>query len=1097
MINQFRISPKTFAGLFIVGLWAIILVSPAMAQFSSVFEGTVTDQSGATVPNAKIVVTNQATNVNYEGTSTSTGTFRIPALPAGSYRIEVRAVGFKIWTQTDLIVEPNKVRTVNPDLVLGAQLTTVEVQAKATSVETGKSEATRTVSTTSISDAPMPLRNIYVSLAAYAPGVTGTGVDMGNTATATPDNFGTEVDPNINAAGKRYEMNFYYVDGSPVNVVSMGGTIVIQPEPDTVSEMKITAVDFSADVGRGSGAIVQVFTKSGTNQFHGNLSEFHTDNDLTSRTVFQTGSLPATRRNEFGGTIGGPIFKNRTFFFGSLFFMRSSRVDTIVTPVETPNFTSFVASNFPNSIAAATFAIDPPKVPPTQDILTVAQVEAQTPGYFPATAFPATLPAVGTAYINNVIPRNGDQWHFRFDHNFNSDKDRIYLSNYNSTGTDAFDNPRPASWMPTREVSWLPKLDWVHTISPTLLNEASITYLRTTGAFNTYLPNLPTDYPTGIASLGMWGGLPWAENDFNWHDTISWMHGSHNIRVGLDVDRQKDDDQYTYIDKRPSFSFANLLDFAQDKPYAQSGPTVYTPTEGTAYDYELERVFYMGPFIQDDWKVTRRVTLNLGLRYDYFGHLACLTNNHVPIPKWAPGEGSTFAEQITNGSMKTYGGGYQVPDRVMGFAPRIGFGWDVFGNGSTAIRAGYGIFYDRYGEQAYRAETNPPLWASPSVSIFERGAELSYMLGPNFLPPPGFSAQANPAGGIEGTLVAAQGVQPNISPPTTHQWMASVQHTVGHDLLIEGDYYGVHAVDLEMMTNVNRFPGDLVVNNGVLKRLNPYFGSVQYSYGVGPADSHYASLMVNKRYSRSWSLTGIFTLGKATDDNSSFGTGAANSGNIVNALNPNSQHGRADFSVGKRLSLDSTFMVPELWGGRGLKSKLLSGWRLEEVGILQGGLPYPVYCSAPFVPVYQTPGDSSTPIVGNAGCDYNADGFDYDFPNTPAFGNHKSGNRSAFLTGIFTASQFPAPPLGQEGNLGRNTFNGPGLANFNTEFAKATRVPWFTHEGASLEFRADIFNLFNRVNLGLPVSDLASSQFGYSTSQQMPRTVQFGLYIRY
>lgn len=377
--------------LFILGLWAILLVPPAQAQFSSVFEGTVSDQSGAAIPNAKIVVTNQATNVTYDGTSTSTGTFRIPALPAGTYKIEVQAGGFKLWTQTDVVLEPNKIRTVNPEMGLGAQQTVVEVQASATSVETGKTEATRTVSTTDISDAPMAMRNIYTSLAALAPGVTGTGIDMGNTATATADNFGTEVDPNINAAGKRYETNFYYVDGSPVNVVSMGGTIVIQPEPDTVSEMKITAVDFSADVGRGSGAIVQVFTKAGDNQFHGTLSEFHTDNDLTSRTVFQTGSLPTTRRNEFGGTIGGPIIKNKTFFFASAYVMRSSRASTYVTTVETPEFANFTETNFPNNVASTFFSTDPSKTPPTQNIVTVAQLQAQSPGYFPATAFPASL----------------------------------------------------------------------------------------------------------------------------------------------------------------------------------------------------------------------------------------------------------------------------------------------------------------------------------------------------------------------------------------------------------------------------------------------------------------------------------------------------------------------------------------------------------------------------------------------------------------------------------------------------------------------------------------------------------------------------------
>jgi len=317
------------------------------------------------------------------------------------------------------------------------------------------------------------------------------------------------------------------------------------------------------------------------------------------------------------------------------------------------------------------------------------------------------------------------------------------------------------------------------------LNEASVTYLRTTGAFSNNLPNLPTAYVTGISTLGTWGGLPWAENDFNWHDTLSWMHGSHNIRVGIDIDHQTDFDDFMDNDKRPYFVFANLLDFAQDLPYYQSGPAVDTTTGGTAYNYLMQRIFYMGPFIQDGWKVTRRLTLNLGFRYDYFGHLGSLKNNRVSIPKFAPGAGQTFADQIADGGMKDYGNGYQIPNRLGGAAPRIGFGWDVFGNGRTALRGGYGIFYDRYGNEAYRTETNPPRWVVPNVYSTSGPSNFSYMLGPDFLPPPGFTVQTNPKGGIVGALVAAQGVQPNISPPTTHQWMISLQHTIGHDLLLE------------------------------------------------------------------------------------------------------------------------------------------------------------------------------------------------------------------------------------------------------------------------------------------------------------------------
>ena len=214
----------------------------------------------------------------------------------------------------------------------------------------------------------------------------------------------------------------------------------------------------------------------------------------------------------------------------------------------------------------------------------MAQLEAENPGYFPALPILPDLPAAGTAFVNNVIPRNGDQWHFRIDHNLNSDRDRIYLSNYNTIGTDAIDDPRPKNWLTTSEVSWLPKLNWVHTISPSLLNEASDNLSENHRGFYPITAESARQLMSqGISTLGTWGGLPWAENDFDLHDTISWMHGSHNMRIR----------HTTWItrptsttlppdDARPFFHFANLLDFAQDLPSAQSGPAVYTPTRGTS-----------------------------------------------------------------------------------------------------------------------------------------------------------------------------------------------------------------------------------------------------------------------------------------------------------------------------------------------------------------------------------------------------------------------------------------------------------------------------------------------------------------------------------
>jgi hypothetical protein len=319
--------------------------------------------------------------------------------------------------------------------------------------------------------------------------------------------------------------------------------------------------------------------------------------------------------------------------------------------------------------------------------------------------------------------------------------------------------------------------------------------------------------------------------------------------------------------------------------------------------------------------------------------------------------------------------------------------------------------------------------------------------------------------------------------------MLAIQKDLGHGLVVEGDYNGSHSDDLYIQTDVNRFPGDLIINKGVQTRLNPNFGEIIFGRTIGIADGHYGTFMVSKRMSHSWQLRAIYTFGKSTDDMSSNDNGTANGEAIFNPLDIPAQHGLSDFDVSKRFTVDSLVMLPSPFK-EGVGKTILGGWRFSPIMVLQSGVPFTVYTSAAFNPIT----DSSGNIIGlkpNSG-DFNADGYDYDTPNRPAAGVVKTGNRSDFINGFASVSAFSIPALGSTGNLGRNTYIGPGLADVNVQFAKE-----FTWERYSLEFRADIFNIFNRVNLLPPTSDLSSGLFGKSTGQSLTRSAQFGLHFTF
>jgi hypothetical protein len=1060
----------------------LLLAGQAGAQYTSGIEGSIVDPSGSGVANAHVVVINEATQVVRELTTNASGYFRASDLAPGSYRVEVKFHGFQDWTETNVHVDANQVRTVYPKLAIGEQKAVVEVSAHTEAIETGKSSVANSTTQRTIDEAPMYGRNLYSGVAFIAPGVTGGGKLFGGatgSGSASQDSFQAEPGFQINSGGQRQENNEYQVDGSSVNGNSRDGIANLTPEPDTVQEVRVSAAAFTAERGHNSGALIEAYSRSGTNQVHGTISEFHTDNDLTSRTVFQS-TVPVFRRNEFGGTLGGPVVKDKTFLFGSLFRLSSSASQTDVVTAETPQFLQYLQQNFPNNLSTRILTEAPIGSYPITGFVTAAQLLAGA-HFTPPASLPGTLPVLGTSYVNETLTRPAQQWNTRLDQYFGQ-KDRIFFNYYNNLSRAQSANPRPAQRIVQPNYGMYGKVNWSHTITPALMNEASMTLVRVDGATPpTAHPELPSVSVTGMQSFSQ-SQIGWVHANYNWNDVMSWLRGNHSLKFGVSIDRQHDLDNFTPSYARPSFSFANVLDFAQDLPLTQSNPVVDTRTGQLAQNvYTRIHMTYVAGFIQDDWKVKPNLTLNAGLRYEYYGHMAHIDQGGTPSEFFAPGSGSTFNQQIASGAMRTSSAGYVSTNTPQGLMPRVGFGWDVFKNGSLAVRGGYGIYYNRIGDLSYAVYTNPPFGA---VSLDVRnGQTLNYAIGtPNGLAfplPPGLQFQLNSAGGLLGLPVTVKGLGPVVHPPTVQVWNITVEKRLSNSVIVEADYLANHTNNLLVQTNVNRFAGDLLQHNGSLTRLNPNFGPITYGQTTGYSDANYGTFLISKRFSRGLSAKGVYTFGKATDLTSSNDNGVAAAESILDASNPSLQHGLSDYDVSRRLTIDSVYDVPSPFK-HGLGSHVLGGWQLAGISIFQSGLPFSVYTTAPY-----------------PRGDYNADGYNYDYPNTPSFGNHVSSSRGDFIKGLFPASAFSAPGAGQEGNLGRNTFNAPGLANVNLNVVKTEHLPWFVKEGATLQLRGEIFNLFNRVNLTNPVSDLSSSLFGRSTGQNLPRSVTFGIRIQY
>jgi len=1099
--------------------WILLLSlttsTPAFAQFSSSIDGTVADASGAVVADVNIRVTNEATGLVFVTKTSATGYYHVPTLPAGKYRVEASKEGFDTAVQSGVVVDVARVQAVPFQLRVGQVSTKVEVTGAPPLVETSEAHISEVTTAQEVLALPLEGRNA-LNVIAQTPGVTGSGL-VSDRAGAN-DIFNAANAPSVTANGQRGSSNGFYVDDTSVNDNPDGGSAKLSPNPDSIQEVRVSVNNYSAQYGRNSSILTQITTKSGTNEFHGSLFEYHTDNKLTARNVFQNSPnpisgriVPVSRRNEFGGSLGFPIRKDHTFIFGSYDQLKSAQAFTARYTVETPDFTSFMKTNFPNNIATHLLTSYPATVAASGSPITVA-AEMTVLGLGTCTGtnsigMPCSMPLFQPGVLSISTPRNGIQWNARVDQIFGNGSNRLYANVFRMTASQSSPGSRPAfNTNPPAEADYA-SLNFTHVFSPTLVNEAAMGFMLDYGASPVEHPSVPAINVTGMSGFGAgWGPAGFVQNDFHWRDMLSYNRGSQSFKFGFDIYRDQDNAPFTGPLYRPTFNFHNAFDFATDKPFEEIGINFNAETGGLPFQNFGYRSTTFGFYVQDDWRVRRTLTLNMGLRWDFSGNP---TEANGDMTNLQLGSGSTLAERIAGARIIRVKHMF-TDSRKAYFAPRVGFAWDPTGRGKISVRSGFGVFFDRWPNKVWSDATrnNPPFVASATASVLNpSGPQPVYALGTTDTAPYGFVYPPiipglNPAGGPTGYLASVGGVDQGIKYAYAENWFLGVQYSPLPDWVVEGDYVGSGGKHLYTVIDRNRFAGDLIQNQDTLHRWNPYFATV--NYGDNSASSTYngATMSVRKIFSRNYTFQTSYTVGKATDDVNAVGPGSgAVYGEVIDAYNVAAQRGLSPNDVRQKVALNFVAHLPSLSNLMAPVRAVFGGWEASSLAIFQSGLPATIFTRASFVPVWNDPNcvttlAASCQVIGNTGGDYNGDGNTYDLPMRPSFSLNTSYSRSDYFKGLFPASAFPAPPLGQEGNVGRNTVHGPGMAQVDLSILKNFKTPWF-REHANFQFRAEVYNLFNRVNLNTFDGDVTSGTFGKATGVFTPRSIQLGARLEF
>lgn len=1123
---------------------AVLFSTAALAQFTSSVQGVVQDPSGAGVPKATVQLINKNTQTTQATTTDAAGNFGFLSLAPGSYKVTVEASGFA-KSQVDVTLLTAQTLSVPVTLRVGSVSEAVSVTTEAPLVDTADSRRELTLENQAVAELPIVGRNL-VTLVTMAPGVSGLGTSAAGSPASGVDNFSTEEQVDASANGQGQNNNQYVVDGLDVTSGIRQGVLNLTPQPDAIQETSVQVNTFTSEYSRAAGLQTMFTTRSGTDRFHGAVSDWFYYQGMFASQHFVGYPYKPFHSNNMDFSVGGPVIPNKQFFF---YFavepLRSSASAGGLVTFADQQFIAFAQANNPNTVGTGVLTnYQPVGVSGVTALKTASDVFGVNAQGNPICGTPAvenipcTLPMIDSGAFGATQVRNGTQYFARLDKNFKND--RIYASLFRTLLLTGAPSPMPQfsalnnTWQVAGQASW------THTFSPTTLNDFTAGLSRVEGVLGSGAKDytVPSITVNGInVDSGQAFGVGFAQGDFiqhnyHWRDVLTHVHRAHTLKFGYEGWYGDDVEPFQGPWSQPKFNFSNLLTLAQDAPSVENG-IYYNPQTGTEQLWSWDaasRTF--GLFVEDTWKARKNLTVTVGLRYDDSGNPWSKSPSTV-FGNFYLGTGNTQQEQVANGYAKaTHNALLHSVNNL--FSPRIGFSWDPTGRGDWVVRGGFGI-YNNWLTQANVQEEfrgSPPGEVDPT---FVQGGTAStqapiFVLGNSSKPPFGFTFPTfgpgtgptpqsggglNSQGGVVGASFSVGGVNPLLKSPKSNVWSVSVQKKITEKLAASVGYNGSHSYNtvgngnsignVSYGVDINSFPGDLinVMNTSPTAvipsptRLNHSFGSIAYADNDRYGNYDAVIFDLRGRFSRGY-LDLSYTRSRAYDDGLNYPNSAA--------LNPAQYYGPSIFDVPNRVSLSWNYQLKGLDDGHGAIGYLTGGWGASGTTIFQSGYPLTVANTNGFLAVCASGNlsnkvgcSSSDPAVTfQAGSgDYNGDGDNLAYPDAVSYS--QSHDNKAWLSGAIPASDFATPAFGVEGNEKAMQFRGPNFFETDVNFYKDTRIT----ERLNFQFRFEIFNLFNRANYvdftgfgtiatgGIDVN-LLDPAFGRATASHEPRFWQIG-----